>query len=153
MASKGSVTQGGARAARSFGGQGARCYFFLPRLFFLLQCMYMVVYTVTMKTPPVPSGDSHLDILNQIKRLWPAAKGSVAQVHKPCVRKNCRACAEGRKHRAFILAYKDGRRRRCLYVPEKQVAALRAAIANGRRIEHLLSRCAAEMVKQARQQQ
>jgi hypothetical protein len=126
---------------------------FFSRLFFFLRGMYMRVYTCTMKTPLVPSRDSHLDILNQINRLWPAAKGSVAEVRKPCVRKNCRACAEGRKHRAFILAYKDGQRRRCLYVPEKQVAALRAAIANGRRIEQLLSRCAAEMVKQARQRQ
>jgi hypothetical protein len=31
------------------------------------------------------------------------------------------------------------------------VAALRQAIANGRRIEQLLSGCGAEMVKQARQ--
>jgi len=90
------------------------------------------------------------DFLAQIGRLWPAAKGSVAEVHKPCVREGCKACMEGRKHRAFILAYKDGGRRRCLYVPEERVAALRSAIANGRRIEQLLSQCGAEIVKQAR---
>ena len=74
----------------------------------------------------------------------------MAEVRKPCVRAGCKACAEGRKHRAFILAYKEGGRRRCLYVPAEGVAALRTAIANGRRIEQLLSRVGAEMVKQAR---
>ena len=103
-----------------------------------------------MKTPRVSTEDGREEFLAQIRRVLPAAKGSVAEVHKPCVREGCRACAEGRKHRAFILAYKEGRRRRCLYVPEKQVAALRTAIANGRRIEQFLSQYGAEMVKQAR---
>ena len=83
--------------------------------------------------------------------LWPAAKGSVAEVRKPCVRSGCQACAEGRKHRAFILGYKTGGKRRCLYVPAEKVAALRTAIANGRRIEQLLSECGAALVKQTRQ--
>jgi len=104
-----------------------------------------------MKTPHVSTEGGRREFLAQIGHLWPAAKGSVAEVHKPCVRTGCKACVEGRKHRAFILAYKEGERRRCLYVPEERVAALRAAIANGRRIERLLSRCGAEMVKQARQ--
>ena len=103
-----------------------------------------------MKTPRVLTEDGRGEFLAQVARLWPAAKGSVAEVHKPCIREGCQACAEGRKHRAFILAYKEGRRRRCLYVPQRQVAALRAAIANGRRIEQLLSQCGAAMVKQAR---
>jgi hypothetical protein len=89
--------------------------------------------------------------LAQIADLWPAAKGSVAEVRKPCVRPDCKACAEGRKHRAFILSYKDGARRRCLYVPAARVAALRMAIANGRRIEQILSQCGAQWVRQARQ--
>ena len=104
-----------------------------------------------MKTPKVSTEGGRKEFLAEIGRLWPAAKGSVAEVHKPCVRPGCKACAEGRKHRAFILAYKEGGRRRCLYVPEQRVAALRLAIANGRRIEQLLSQCGAEMVRQARQ--
>jgi hypothetical protein len=104
-----------------------------------------------MKTPHVSSDGERERFLAQIASLWPAAKGSVAEVHKPCVRDGCKACAEGRKHRAFILAYKEGARRRCLYVPAERVAALRTAIAHGRRIEQLLSQCGAEMVKQARQ--
>lgn len=104
-----------------------------------------------MKTLHISSNGGQDNFLAQIGRLWPAAKGSVAEVRKPCIRAGCKACAEGRKHRAFILAYKEGKRRRCLYVPAERVPALRAAIANGRRIEQLLSQCGAEMVKQARQ--
>ena len=99
-----------------------------------------------MKTTRV-SLDGRLAALQaQVTKLWPATKGSVAEIHKPCVRTGCRACAEGRGHRAFIFSYKDGNRRRCLYVPAKSVDALRKAIANGRRIEHLLSEAGAQMV-------
>ena len=104
-----------------------------------------------MKVSQVSAEGERREFLAAVGRWWPAAKGSVAEVHKPCVRAGCKACAEGRKHRAFILAYKEGGRRRCLYVPEQRVPALRAAIANGRRIEQLLSQCGAELVKQARQ--
>jgi hypothetical protein len=104
-----------------------------------------------MKTPRVSTDGERDRFLAQIASLWPAAKGSVAEVRKPCVRAGCKACAEGRKHRAFILSYKEGTRRRCLYVPAERVAALRTAIANGRRLEQVLSQCGAEMVRQARQ--
>jgi len=104
-----------------------------------------------MTKPPISTDGGRERFLAQIARLWPAAKGSVAEVRKPCVREHCRACAEGRKHRAFILSYKEGGRRRCLYVPAARVAALRTAIAHGRRIEQLLSQGGAALVKQARQ--
>lgn len=99
-----------------------------------------------MKTRPVPASHDLGELLVQIRKLWPAAKGSVAAIRKPCVRPECKACAEGRKHRAFILSYKEGTRRRCLYVPARQVEPLRRAIANGRRIEELLSKAGARLV-------
>ena len=104
-----------------------------------------------MKATRVSPDGERDRFLTQVAGLWPAAKGSVAEVRKPCVRPACKACAEGRKHRAFILSYKDGAQRRCLYVPAEQVAALRTAIANGRRIEQILSQCGAQWVRQARQ--
>ena len=104
-----------------------------------------------MKTSHISGNGARDRFLARIASLWPAAKGSVAEVRKPCVRVGCKACAEGRKHRAFILACKEGKRRRCLYVPAEKVPALRAAIANGRRIEQLLSQSGADMVLQARQ--
>ena len=103
-----------------------------------------------MKTPAVPHHASRDWFLAQLGALWPAAKGSVAEIHKPCIRPGCAACREGRKHRAFILSYKDGRRRRCLYVPAEHVETLRRAIANGRRIEQLLSQLGARLVTQQR---
>ena len=84
--------------------------------------------------------------LAQISNLWPAAKGSVAEVYKPCTRSGCRACAQGHGHRAFIFSHKDGNRRRCLYVPANKVDALRKAVANGRRIEELLSKAGRRII-------
>ena len=115
--------------------------------------MYVLLYTYTMKPSHASSNGERDRFLAQHASLWPAAKGSVAEVRKPCVRAGCKACSEGRKHRAFMLSYKDGTRRRCLYVPADRVPAVRTAIANGRRIEQLLSQCGAQMVKQARQSQ
>lgn len=103
-----------------------------------------------MKTPQASNSGDLDGLFAQIKKLWPAAKGSVAQIRKPCVRPACKACAEGRKHPAFILSYKDGTRRRCLYVPAERVEALRRAIANGRCIEQLLSQAGARMVLRQR---
>lgn len=112
--------------------------------------MQYSIHTI-MKRPLASTDGERERFLAQITSLWPAAKGSVAEVRKPCVRAGCKACAEGRKHRAFILSCKEGTQRRCLYVPAERVPALRTAIANGRRIEQLLSQCGAAMVKQARQ--
>ncbi len=41
--------------------------------------------------------------LQKLLRLWPALKGSLAQVHKPCIRRNCGACARGDKHPNHLL--------------------------------------------------
>ena len=50
----------------------------------------------------------------QVKELWPAIKGSLAEVRKPCIRKNCQACASGQKHPAWILSVVAGGRRSTL---------------------------------------
>lgn len=99
-----------------------------------------------MKNTGVSSNGDRTAFLAEVGGLWPAAKGSVAEIHKPCVRSGCRACAEGRGHKAFILSYRDGNRRHCLYVPAKMVEVVRKAIANGRQIEQLLSKAGAQMV-------
>jgi len=103
-----------------------------------------------MKTASLPPVGAPEEILVRIRALLPAAKGSVCEVRKPCIRPNCRACKEGRKHPCFILQWNDGKRRRCAYVPSSLVADLRKAIANGRRIERLLSLAGAQMVMEAR---
>ena len=75
---------------------------------------------------------------NKLLGYWPALKGSLALVHKPCIRPNCPTCASGKKHPNYLLAYSDEGRRRCLYVPSAMVPTLRRALKNGRRIEQLL---------------
>ena len=90
--------------------------------------------------------------LRQIEKLWPAIKGSLAHVRKPCIRPNCAACARGDKHAAFILSFTDQGRRRCMYVPAELVPRLRQALRNGRALETLLSGLGPELLQQYRQQ-
>jgi hypothetical protein len=88
--------------------------------------------------------------LAQMERLWPAIKGSLAQVRKPCIRKNCAACASGQKHPAWILSVVSAGRRSSLYVPEALAGEIQRAIKNGRQIEDLLQKAAIQMVKSYR---
>jgi hypothetical protein len=85
---------------------------------------------------PIPPAQQRL--WDKLQGCWPALKGSLALVHKPCIRPNCRACASGKKHPNYLLAFSDEGRRRCLYVPKGLVPALKRALKNGRRIEQLL---------------
>ena len=54
------------------------------------------------------------NFLRQLDKLWPAIKGSLSEVRKPCIRPNCPASARGDKHHAFMLAFTDKGRRRCM---------------------------------------
>ena len=84
----------------------------------------------------------------RVSQLCPAARGTVAEVCKPCSRPNCKACASGRKHPAFIYVYSDETgRRRCLHVPRELVPELRQRLANGRQIDRLLFEAGAEFVR------
>jgi len=75
---------------------------------------------------------------NRLQSYWPALKGSLALVYKPCIRSNCPACISGKKHPNYLLAFTQKGRRRCLYVPKAMVPLLNRALQNGRRIERLL---------------
>ena len=88
------------------------------------------------------------DVAEQIAQLWPAARGTVAEVSKPCTRKGCKACAEGRKHPCFIYAYTDSEgRRRCLHVPRDMVPELKSRLDRGREIDRLLFEAGADFVR------
>jgi len=86
----------------------------------------------------------------RLQGCWPALKGSLALVHKPCVRPNCRACASGKKHPNYLLAFTDKGRRRCLYAPAAMVPLLKRALANGRQIEKLLYEMGPALLKEFR---
>ena len=87
---------------------------------------------------------------HQITSLWPALKGSLAKVYKPCIRKNCPACARGDKHPAWLLSLSHQGRRTTRYVPQTLVPTVQRAIQNGRRIEQLLYRTGPELLKNYR---
>ena len=99
------------------------------------------------------SSDSALrqNFLRQLEKLWPAIKGSLAQVRKPCIRPNCDACARD-KHAAFILSFTDKGRRRCMYVPAQLVPQLQQALRNGKTLEGLLNQLGPELLRQYRKQ-
>jgi hypothetical protein len=105
-----------------------------------------------MKHSKAPDAALRQDFLRQLHKLWPAIKGSLAQVRKPCMRPNCPACARGDKHPAFILSFTDKGRRRCMYVPQALVPQLQQALSNGKAVEELLCHLGPELLRQYRQQ-
>jgi hypothetical protein len=107
--------------------------------------MHTVIYAYTIcYIPGVKQKNTKKDSLLQqrwrtkLLTWWPALKGSLAQVYKPCIRPNCAACARGDKHPNYLLSFTEKGRRRCLYVPKSMVPRLKRALENGRRIERLL---------------
>jgi hypothetical protein len=87
----------------------------------------------------------------QVVALWPALKGSLAEVRKPCIRPHCRACARGDNHPAYLLSFTKQGRRRCMYVPARLVALIKRAVKNGRRIEALLYQIGPALIREHRQ--
>jgi len=88
--------------------------------------------------------------LNLTAPLWPALKGSLAKVYKPCIRPNCPACARGDKHPAWLLSFSSQGRRKTMYVPLALVPTIQKGIRNGRKIEQLLYRAGPELLRQHR---
>jgi hypothetical protein len=89
--------------------------------------------------------------LEEVQKLWPLAKGSLAEVRKPCIRPGCPACASGKKHPAFIFSFKHKGRRRCMHVPRALVAQMRQAIRNGRLMEEQMSHSGYELIQRFRE--
>lgn len=101
-----------------------------------------------MKQKSIPSPAQRL--WNKLQSCWPALKGSLARVYKPCIRPQCPACASGRKHPNYLLSFTQNGRRRCLYVPLAMVTVLQRALANGRRVEKLLYEMGPALLKDHR---
>lgn len=104
-----------------------------------------------MKPKKVESSLQKLS-LDQLIALWPAAKGSLALVHKPCIRPNCRTCARGDKHPNYLLSFTQAGRRRCLYVPKAMAPVLEQALENGHKIEQLLYAMGPALLREYRAQ-
>ena len=87
---------------------------------------------------------------HQLRNLWPALKGSLTKVYKPCIRPGCPACARGDKHPAWLLSFSLQGRRKTMYVPQAMVATLRQGLRNGRKLEQLLYRAGPQFLKNYR---
>jgi hypothetical protein len=114
--------------------------------------MYVIGYTYSMPHSKSVDSTLRLNFLHQLEKLWPAIKGSLSEIRKPCIRPNCPACACGDKHPAFILSFTDKGRRRCMYVPAELVPQLQQALHNGKALETLLYQMGPELLRQYRQQ-
>lgn len=114
------------------------------------------MHTIHAILPPVKHKNIHSPVqqlfLEKLLRLWPALKGSLAKVHKPCIRPNCTRCARGQRHPNHLLTFTENGRRRCLYVPKSMVPILQRALENGRRIERLLYEMGPALLREYRAQ-
>ena len=88
--------------------------------------------------------------LDELAGLWPLAKGSLAEVRKPCIRANCPTCRDGRKHKALIFSLRIDGRQRCRYVPAELAGQLRQALANGRQLQRRLAELGEELIRRHR---
>lgn len=100
-----------------------------------MHTLHAILYPVKQKKIDSPLQRRFRD---KLLTCWPALKGSLAEVYKPCIRPNCAACARGDKHPNYLLTFTEKGRRRCLYVPKPVVPLLKRALENGRRMEQLL---------------
>ena len=74
-----------------------------------------------------------------VQKLGPAVAGSLSLRKSPCIRKNCPACASGEGHASYALYGRLKGKRFSIYVPNDLVPEISAAIANGQRVQELLS--------------
>lgn len=100
------------------------------------------------KIKPVPEQQAFME---EFGGLWPLAKGSLAEVRKPCIRPNCPACKSGKKHPAWLFSFTQGGKRRCRYVPLELVPMLQQALDNGRQLEKRLVELGVELLTRYRQ--
>jgi len=111
--------------------------------------MYYDIHTC-MKNKLDISRVRRQNFLKQVEDLWPIARGSVSEVYKPCIRKGCKACESGQKHRSHIYTYREDGKLRCRHVRPEFVEELSLAIENGRKLELILSRFGNELIEELR---
>lgn len=74
-----------------------------------------------------------------IQKLTPAVAGSLSLRKSPCIRKNCPACASGEGHASYAMYGRHKGKRFSIYIPNDLVPELSEALANGQRMQELLS--------------
>jgi hypothetical protein len=75
---------------------------------------------------------------NEATKLWPVAKGTLAEVRKACNRPGCKRCEAGDKHPCWQFTCKVEGKSKAMHVPAEAVEEIRQALENGRRLERLM---------------
>ena len=107
---------------------------------------------MTRKTPKKQDELKEV-FLAKVATLWPIAKGSLTLTRSPCIRKNCKECASGRKHPKLIFTFREEGKLKGLYVRPAHEERVRQAIANGRELERLITVGGQELVLALRKEQ
>lgn len=100
-----------------------------------------------MKKQPTIPADIHGRFMKEISALWPLARGTLAEIRKPCIRSECKACASGKKHPTLVYMFMENSRQRCMYVPRELEAQLRQAIANWKGLAARISPLGRELIR------
>jgi hypothetical protein len=114
-----------------------------------MHTVYVTLFLVKQKKTTLAA---RRRLWEKLQTCWPALKGSLARVNKPCIRPHCPACASGKKHPNYLLAFTRQGKRRCLYVPVAMVPMLKRALANGRRLEQVLYEMGPALIEEYRAQ-
>ena len=91
-----------------------------------------------------------------VQKLGPAVAGSLSLRRSHCIRKNCPACASGEGHASYALYGRLKGKRFSIYVPNDLVPEISTAIANGQRVQELLSESSVrftQALKESRKQE
>jgi hypothetical protein len=100
-----------------------------------------------MDKKPLQAKDGSRDaLMAKMTDLWPVAKGSLTQTRSPCTRKNCKACASGRKHPKLLFTFRENGKLRGLYVRPPHAERVRRAIGNGRELERLMTAAGRDLI-------
>lgn len=77
--------------------------------------------------------------MEEVVKLWPAAKGSVRKYNRKCTKKSvCEKCKSGEGHPVWEMTYyKDGKQK-SKHIATAHIEEVKKALENGRRIEELL---------------
>ena len=82
-----------------------------------------------------------------VGEFGPVAKGSLAEVRKSCSCPGCTVCKSGARHPAWLFTYRKDGKPHSLHVPRELAETVRQAIANGRRLEHLMVDAGVELIR------
>ena len=79
-------------------------------------------------------------LANQLESCRPFIRASVVITRKPCIRKGCRACRDGRKHESPLLTASVNGSSKNRYLPKHLIATARLRAGNYRKTKAILEK-------------